>query len=67
MTPRQKEAVVGAARGMTNKKIGQEMGVTEHTIKNFLTEAYYRSGTENRAHLIAKAIVERWIDPGTLF
>ena len=67
LTPRQVEAVVAAARGLTNAEISREMGVTEHTVKNFMTEAHHRSGTENRSHLVAKAIVERWIDPGTLF
>ena len=67
LTPRQQEMVVYAARGETNGEMATRFGISEKTVKKHFTDIYQRTEAKKRANLVALAIVERWIDPGTLF
>jgi LuxR family maltose regulon positive regulatory protein len=42
-------------KGYRNAKIGQILGVTERTVKHYVSEIYKKLGVESRAEAIAKA------------
>jgi DNA-binding NarL/FixJ family response regulator len=41
-----------AARGKTNKAIARELGLSEHTVKNYLFRAFEKLGVSNRVELL---------------
>jgi DNA-binding NarL/FixJ family response regulator len=49
---RELQVVKGAARGKTNKAIASELGLSEHTVKNYLFRAFEKLGVSNRVELL---------------
>lgn len=43
------------ATGKTNQQIGQELGITEHTVKYHISQIYKRLNVKNRATAVAEA------------
>jgi len=52
LTSRELEVVRYAARGKTNKTIASEMGLSEHTVKNYLFRAFAKIGVSSRVELL---------------
>jgi two-component system nitrate/nitrite response regulator NarL len=52
LTARELEVVKCAARGKTNKVIACELGLSEHTVKNYLFRAFEKLGVSNRVELL---------------
>ena len=52
LTQRELEVVKCAARGKTNKVIASELGLSEHTVKNYLFRAFEKLGVSNRIELL---------------
>lgn len=52
LTARELQVVQCAARGMTNKTIANELGLSEHTVKNYLFRAFDKLGVSNRVELL---------------
>jgi len=52
LTKREFEVVQCAARGMTNKAIAVELGLSEHTVKNYLFRAFDKLGVSSRVELL---------------
>ena len=52
MTYREQQVVQAAARGKTNKVIASELGLSEHTVKNYLFRAFDKLGVSNRVELL---------------
>lgn len=52
LTTRELEVVRCAARGKTNKVIAVELGLSEHTVKNYLFRAFEKLGVSNRVELL---------------
>jgi DNA-binding NarL/FixJ family response regulator len=52
LTKRESEVVRIAAAGKTNKAIASEMGLSEHTIKNYLFRAFEKLGVSSRVELL---------------
>lgn len=55
LSPRQQEVLELMAQGMTNSEIGDELGVTERTVKAYAQELYDKLGVRNRAGAVAEA------------
>lgn len=55
LSPRQQQVLELMAEGMTNKEIGNELGVTERTVKAYAQELYDKLGVRNRAGAVAEA------------
>ena len=49
---RELQVVKCAARGKTNKVIARELGLSEHTVKNYLFRAFEKLGVSNRVELL---------------
>jgi two-component system, NarL family, nitrate/nitrite response regulator NarL len=52
LTFRELQVVKCAARGKTNKVIAGELGLSEHTVKNYLFRAFDKLGVSNRVELL---------------
>jgi two-component system nitrate/nitrite response regulator NarL len=56
LTPREAEVVHLLAEGMSTRDISQKVGVTEHTIRNYLSNIYDKVGVSSRVELALYAI-----------
>jgi two-component system, NarL family, nitrate/nitrite response regulator NarL len=52
LTARELEVVQYAAKGKTNKIIASELGLSEHTVKNYLFRAFEKLGVSSRVELL---------------
>jgi DNA-binding NarL/FixJ family response regulator len=52
LTVRELQVVKFAARGKTNKAIARELGLSEHTVKNYLFHSFEKLGVSNRVELL---------------
>lgn len=52
LTERESQVVHCAAKGKTNKIIASELGLSEHTVKNYLFRAFDKLGVSNRVELL---------------
>jgi len=53
MTPREAQVACLAAKGMPNKEIGARLGLTEGTIKVYLSRLFTKAGIQSRWQLPA--------------
>jgi DNA-binding NarL/FixJ family response regulator len=52
LTTRELQVVQCAATGKTNKTIASELGLSEHTVKNYLFRAFEKLGVSSRVELL---------------
>jgi len=50
-----------AAEGLTNRKIGYAMGLSEHTVKSEFSKILARLGIRHRTEAVVRAVREGWI------
>ncbi|HKY50493.1 MAG TPA: helix-turn-helix transcriptional regulator [Candidatus Limnocylindria bacterium] len=55
LTERQREVLARVRRGLSNKEIAAELGITEEGVKAHLARLYLRFGVRNRVQLLAEA------------
>lgn len=53
LTERQREVLAGVCRGLSNREIAAELGITEEGVKAHLARLYLRFGVRNRVALLA--------------
>lgn len=58
LTPQQTRVVELLARGLTNRGIGLELGISEHTVKTHLTQIMRKLHARDRAHAAVIALRE---------
>jgi DNA-binding NarL/FixJ family response regulator len=61
LSEREVEVLVLAARGLSNRRIGQELHLAEATVKRHLANVYERIGVGSRNEAVRKALIEQWI------
>ena len=61
LSQRETEVVLLAARGLSNRLIGQELHVSEATVKRHLANIYQKIGVRSRNEAVRTALVEQWI------
>lgn len=59
LTQREQEMANWVAEGLTNRQISRRMGVTEHTVLNYLFRIFNKLGTSNRLELALYVLKER--------
>ena len=50
-----------AARGLSNRLIGEELHLSEATIKRHLANVYEKIGVRSRTEAVRVALMEQWI------
>ncbi|CAA9501676.1 MAG: hypothetical protein AVDCRST_MAG12-2698 [uncultured Rubrobacteraceae bacterium] len=61
LSERELEVVVLAARGLSNRRIGEELRLSEATVKRHLTNVYLKIGVNSRNEAVRIALAEQWI------
>lgn len=61
LTPRERDVLLGIARGLSNREIAEQLGVREKTVKTHAGSVYAKLGVERRLQA-ALAARERWGD-----
>jgi DNA-binding NarL/FixJ family response regulator len=61
LTDRQLEILVHVARGQTNRRIGEELGISERTVRNHMRTITKKLSTTDRTHAVVLAIGNGWI------
>ena len=56
MTKREADVVRLAVEGLSNREIGRELGLTEHTVKNYLFRIFDKLGVSNRVELVLSCL-----------
>ena len=51
LTPRERDVVLHVSEGMRNVEIGEKLGVSEHTVRNYIMKIYDKLGVSNRVQL----------------
>lgn len=59
LTKRERSLVQLVAEGRTNRDISRELGLSEHTVRNYLFRIFNKLGTSNRLELALYAINQR--------
>jgi DNA-binding CsgD family transcriptional regulator len=61
LTDRQLQILSLVARGGTNRRIGEELGISERTVRNHLRTILRKLSSPNRTHAVALASGNGWI------
>ena len=61
LSERELEVVVLAARGLSNRRIGEELHLSEATVKRHLANVYLKIGVNSRNEAVRIALAEQWI------
>lgn len=56
VTPREEQVVALVAEGLSNREIAQELGLSEHTVKQYLFRIFDKLGISTRAELVLYAV-----------
>lgn len=56
LTPREKQCLQGIFAGKSNREIGNDIGISEGTVKNHLKVVYEKLGIHNTRHLFPLVI-----------
>src|SRR6202142_3674363 len=59
LTTREAEGVSCLAEGMTNREIAERIGLSQHTIKNYLFRIFDKLGVSNRIELLFMTLSQR--------
>ncbi len=56
LTPREEQVVALVADGLTNREVAAELGLSEHTIKEYLLRIFDKLGISTRVELVLYAV-----------
>ena len=56
LTKREDEVVKLVADGLSNRNVAQKLGLTEHTVSNYLFRIYEQLGISSRVELVLYAL-----------
>ena len=61
LTPREMEVLLLVARGLGNRRIGEDLHLSETTVKRHLSNVYEKLGVHSRGEAVGRAVSEGWI------
>jgi len=56
LTDREENVLVGILEGLTNRKIGDNIGLSESSVKSVVQQLFVRAGVRTRSQLVRKAV-----------
>ncbi len=62
LSPRETEVLRQVAFGLTNKEVGERLGISEETVKTHVARLLAKLAMQNRAQLVAYALKSRVVD-----
>jgi len=63
LTPRELDVLRAAARGLANKQIAAELGLSARTVQTHLTRVFAKLGVASRTEAVLYALREGWARP----
>ena len=60
-TERELAVLTGAARGLGNKQIAAELGISPRTVQTHLTNVFTKLGVSSRTEAVLRALKEGWV------
>ena len=66
LSGREQQILLLAARGLSNRRISQDLHISEATVKRHLANVYEKMGVGSRGEASQKALSEGWITAGDL-
>jgi DNA-binding NarL/FixJ family response regulator len=57
------QVLLHAARGKSNREIGEVLYLSETTVKRHLSRVYEKLGVRSRGEATSKALAEGWFSP----
>lgn len=64
LTDREREVLIHAGRGLTNKQIGQLLFISDRTVQGHLQNIYQKLGVSTRTEAVTTALTRGWIHLG---
>jgi DNA-binding NarL/FixJ family response regulator len=61
LTPRERDVLFAAARGLGNKQIGVELGMSARTVQTHLTRVFAKLGVSSRTEAVLLAVQRGWV------
>jgi DNA-binding NarL/FixJ family response regulator len=61
LTPREIDVLRQVARGMTNREVGRELGISHRTVQGHLASTYGKLGVSSRTEAVTEALKRGWI------
>ena len=61
LTGRQIEVLALVARGLTNRQVGEALGISERTVRNHMRAILRKLRSRDRTHAVVMAISAGWI------
>jgi DNA-binding NarL/FixJ family response regulator len=61
-SPREREVLALAARGLTNKEIAYRLGLSERTIQFHMNSIFNKTNTNSRTEAVALALQRGWLN-----
>jgi DNA-binding NarL/FixJ family response regulator len=61
LSPRELEVIRLTARGMTNREIGQKLGISHRTVQGHLASVYSKLNVNGRTEAVTEALKRGWI------
>lgn len=61
LTDRELQILNCIANGATNKRVAQELGISDQTIKNHVSAIMRKLNANDRAHAVAMAVHSQWV------
>ena len=61
LTPRELDVLRLAAKGLTNKAIGHQLGISHRTVQGHLANIYGKLGVSSRTEAVTEAIRRGWL------
>jgi DNA-binding NarL/FixJ family response regulator len=61
LSEREREVLVLAARGLSNRRIAEELRLSETTVRRHLANVYEKMGVRSRNEAVREALLEEWI------
>ena len=61
LTPRELDVLRAAARGLGNKQIGAELGMSPRTVQTHLTSVFAKLGVASRTEAVLVALRQGWV------
>ena len=62
LTRRERQVLQQAARGLSNRRIGEVLEIAEQTVKNHVSSAMRKMSLHDRTHAVVVAIGQGWIN-----
>lgn len=56
LTARERDIIDGVLAGLSNREIGERLGLSERTVRNRLTVVFHKLSVRSRAQLLARLL-----------